>query len=221
MIERTNDIWVQTIEAGGHEAATALVDLRDFILRGVRGYLRTRTDLTRLGINNLEQLAQDVVQEALIKIQAKLDTFRGKSKFTTWATKIAINHLISELRRRRWRDISLHTVIDEGTTLEQIIAVGPGHPSNPAVSAERDMIWQRVIWVLENELSDRQREAMVATQLNNIPMNEVAKMLNTNTNNIYKLIHDARLKLKKVLLTEGLSPEYILSLFAQEEPGVT
>lgn len=215
MIERTNEMWVKAIKDDGDERATALQDLREFVLRGIRGYLRTRSDLSKLGIRDLEQLAQDTVQEALLKVQAKVDTFRGKSKFTTWATKIAINHLISELRRRRWQDISLQTVIDEGTTLEQIIAAGPGHASNPSLTTERQMVWKSILSVVENELTERQRKALVATQLNGVPLAKAAEMLDTNTNNIYKLLHDARLKLKKKLTAQGLSPEYILSLFSK------
>ncbi len=75
-------------------------------------------------------------------------------------------------------------------------------------------MWQAIQAVLKNELTDRQREVMVATQLNGVPMQEVAKMLGTNVNNLYKLLHDARLKLKKALLSQGLAPEYILELFA-------
>jgi RNA polymerase sigma-70 factor (ECF subfamily) len=68
--------------------------------------------------------------------------------------------------------------------------------------------------VLENELTPRQRQAIVTTQLNGVPMQEAARMLDTNTNNLYKLIHDARLKIKRKLMTQGLEPAYILELFS-------
>ncbi len=211
---RTNDQWLTELNTRGATHDAALNDLRDFILRGVMGYLRTRSDLSRLDGRELEHLAQDMVQEALIKIQSKIDTFQGKSKFTTWATKIAINHLISELRRQHWQNVSLQQVVDSGTTLEDVLASAPAHAGNPSMSAERRLVWQSVQSVLENDLTERQRQALVATQLNGVPMQEVAKMLNTNINNLYKLLHDARLKLKKTLLAQGLEPEYILELFS-------
>ncbi len=211
-MERSNEDWL--IELQSHEAHDqALSDLRSFMLRGIMGYLNTRSDLAHFDIRDLEQLAQDIVQEALLKIQEKLDTFQGKSKFTTWTTKIAINYLISELRRQRWRDISLHQVVEEGTSLEDMIAAGPDQHGNPALVAERQLVWNTIMSVLENDLTERQRKALVATQLNGVPLSEAATMLNTNTNNLYKLIHDARLKLKKKLIAQGLEPSYILTLF--------
>ncbi len=211
---RTNSDWLTDLNSSGAAHDTALNDLRAFILRGLMGYLHTRSDLARLDVRELEHLAQDAVQDALIKVEAKLNTFRGNSKFTTWATKIAINQLISELRRRHWQNVSLQQVVEGGTTLEDVMAADVNHPSNPSVSAERQLVWQAIQAVLKDELTDRQRMAMVATQLNGVPMQEVAKMLDTNVNNLYKLLHDARLKLKKALLSQGLAPEYILELFA-------
>lgn len=212
---RTNPEWLTDLTSTGTTHDAALNELRAFILRGLMGYLHTRSDLARLDVRELEHLAQDAVQEALIKVQAKLDTFAGKSKFTTWATRIAINHLISELRRQHWQNLSLQQVVEGGTTLEDVMAIDVGHPSNPAVSAERQLVWQKIQSVLTNTLTNRQREALVATQLNGVPMQEAAKMLGTNVNNLYKLLHDARLKLKKALLSEDLAPEYILELFAR------
>ncbi len=216
MIERTNETWITELKGGGAAHNRALHDLREFMLRGIMGYLHSRSDMRRLDVRDLEQLAQDAVQEALLKVRAKIDTFQGKSKLTTWATKIAINHLISELRRQHWQNVSLHSIIEEGTTLEDVIAAGPGNASDPSLAAERQLIWRAIVTVLENDLTDRQRQALVATQLNGVPLQEAAKMLNTNTNNIYKLLHDARLKLKKTLVSQGLEPGYILDVFAHE-----
>ena len=214
MTERTNDDWLRDLNASGVTAEYALQDLRDFILRGIMGYLRTRSDLNRMEVRDLEQLAEDTAQDALLKIRDKTDTFQRRSKFTTWATKIAINHLISELRRQRWRDISLNEILDNGTSVEEIIALPPGDDNNPAVATERQLIWQKVARVLQEELTDRQRKAITLTQLNGVPIQEAARLLETNPNNLYKLIHDARLKIKRILLSQGLEPEYILELFS-------
>jgi len=216
MTERTNEDWLRDLTDTGSQAhAQALHDLRNFVLRGIMGYLHSRSDLARLSTRDLDQLAQDTVQDTLLKVQAKIHSFQGKSKFTTWATKIAINHLISELRRRHWQSLSLQTVIEEGTTLEEVIAAGPGDAGNPSLNAERGSVWQQIVSVLENDLTERQRQALVTTQLNGVPLPEAAKMMNTNTNNLYKLLHDARLKLKKTLTAQGLDPEYVLELFSQ------
>lgn len=215
MIERTNEDWLRDLTDTGSAHTQALHDLRAFVLRGIMGYLHSRSDLARLSVRDLDQLAQDTVQETLLKVQDKLDSFQGKSKFTTWATKIAINHLISELRRRHWQSLSLQTVVEEGTTLEEVIAAGPGDAGNPSLNAERGSVWRQIVSVLENDLTERQRQALVTTQLNGVPLPEAAKMMNTNTNNLYKLLYDARLKLKKTLMAQGLDAAYIMELFSQ------
>lgn len=215
MTERTNDTWIRDLTATGEVHAQALHDLRAFLLRGVMGYLRSRDDLSKLSSRDLEQLAQDTVQEAILKVQARLGTFEGKSKLTTWATKIAINLLISELRRRHWQNVSLQSIVEEGATLEEVIAAGPGDAGNPALNAERRSVWQAVVAVLENELTERQRQVLVMTQLNGLPLTVAADRLQTNTNNVYKLLHDARLKLKRALVSQGLEPEYIIELFTR------
>ena len=214
MTERNNEQWLADLTSGGQTTEDALEDLRTFILRGIMGYLRTRSDLSRLDTRDLEQLAQDTAQDAMLKIRDKLGTFQGKSKLTTWATKIAINHLISDLRRQRWRDVSLNEVLDGGTSLEEIIADPPSDIGNPSLATERALVWKSVSDVLEHGLTERQRLAIVTTQLNGVPMQEAAQMLETNTNNLYKLIHDARLKIKKALISQGLEPSYILELFS-------
>ena len=56
----------------------------------------------------------------------------------------------------------------------------------------------------------------MAVRIENIPMSEVARLLDTNINNIYKLLHDARLKLKRGLENLGLDPHYILQLFSDD-----
>lgn len=215
MTERTNNTWIHDLTATGEVHAQALHDLRAFLLRGVTGYLRSRDDLNKFSNRDLEQLAQDTVQEAILKVQARLDTFEGKSKLTTWATKIAINLLISELRRRHWQNVSLQSVVEEGATLEEMIAAGPGDAGNPSLNAEKRSVWQAVVTVLENELTERQKQALVMTQLNNLPLAVAAERLQTNTNNVYKLLHDARLKLKRALVAQGLDPEYIIDLFTR------
>lgn len=215
MTARTNEAWIAALASEGEAHNEALADLRRFMLRGVMGYLHSRSDMARLDMRDLEQLAQDTVQDALLKIKAKYPTFKGHSKFTTWATKIAINHLISELRRQRWRDVSLNEVLDRGVSLEDVATSAPNSHGNPSRHAEQRLVWEAVSSVVLNDLTDRQRTAIVATQLNGVPMAEAAKMLDTNTNNLYKLIHDARLKIKRTLTERGLEPSYILNLFGE------
>jgi len=215
-MERTNKMWLDHLRDGSPHQTAAIEDLGQYLQRAVMIYLHTRSDLSRLAESELQQMGQDFVQDALLKTRASLDTFRGKSKFTTWATKIAANHTISELRRAKWRDLSLDAITEAGTSLQEILSLDSTPANNPDTAAERGQVWQAIVSVIENDLTERQRQVLVAVRVDGIPMAEVARLLDTNINNIYKLLHDARLKLKRGLQALDLDPQYVLQLFSEE-----
>lgn len=215
-MERTNEMWLEHLRDGSPQQAEAIEDLRQYLKRAVLIYLHTRSDLGHLAESELQQMSEDFIQDALLKIQASLDTFRGKSKFTTWAAKVAANHTISELRRAKWRDLSFDAITDAGTSLQEILAFDSVPGSNPDTQSERQQVWQVIADVINSELTERQRQVLVAVRVDNIPMAEVAELLDTNINNIYKLLHDARLKLKQGLQNSGWEPQYILQLFSED-----
>ena len=215
-MERTNEMWLEELQEGHPGHVQAIEDLRRYLKRGVMAYLYTRSDLNYLAEPELQQMSEDFVQEALLKIQAKLDTFQGRSKLTTWAAKIAGNLTISELRRAKWRDLSLDAITEAGTSLQEILVTDSSKSGNPSTESERGQVWDIIIEVINNDLTERQRQVLAAVQLNNIPMPEVARLLGTNVNNIYKIMHDARLKLKRRLQALDLEPQYILKLFSEE-----
>jgi len=216
MEERTNETWLSQLRPDNPHQTQALEDLRHFLQRGVLAYLHGRSDLRDLAENELQQLSQDLTQEALLKVRTNLDTFQGKSKFTTWAAKIAANHTISELRRARWRDLSLDAITEAGTALQEILVAESPAGGNPAAESERRQVWDTILEVINNDLTERQRQALAAVQIDNIPITEVARLLETNPNNVYKLLHDARMKLKQSLQKLGLESQYILKLFSDE-----
>ena len=213
-MERDNDAWLTDLRDNSPNQTEAIEDLLKYLKRGVMAYLRSRSDLKYLADMELDQMSQDFIQEALLKIQANLDNFQGKSKFTTWAAKIAANHTISELRRAKWRDYSLDAITDSGTSLQEILTPPSNQGYNPATASERRLVWETLTDVMNNELTDRQRQALVAVRVENVPIAEVARLLNTNAKNIYKLLHDARLKLKRRLQAMDLDAQYILKLFS-------
>ncbi|MBN1221476.1 MAG: RNA polymerase sigma factor [Anaerolineae bacterium] len=216
-MERTNEQWLAHLDDGSLHQAEAIEDLRQYLQRAVMVYLRSRSDLSHLAESELQHMGQDYVQDALLKIRTGLDSFRGKSKFTTWAAKIAANHTISELRRARWRDLSLDAITETGTSLQEVLAFDSGPGSNPDSESERRHVWQAITQVVNHDLTDRQRQVLMAVRIDDIPMAEVARLLDTNINNIYKLLHDARLKLKRGLQQLGWDPAYILRLFSEDE----
>ena len=122
-MERTNEMWLAQLRDNSPRQAEAIEDLRQYLKRGVLGYLRTRTRsyIPYLADTELQQMSEDFIQDALLKIHTNLDAFQGRSKFTTWATKIAAKHTIDELRRAKWRDLSLDAAPDAGTALPKIL----------------------------------------------------------------------------------------------------
>jgi RNA polymerase sigma-70 factor (ECF subfamily) len=214
-MERTNEMWLDHLRDGSPHQTEAIKDLGQYLQRAVMVYLHTRSDLSRLAESELQQMCQDFVQDALLKVQAGLDSFRGRSKFTTWAAKIAANHTISELRRAKWRDLSLDAITEAGTSLQEVLSLDSTPGSNPDTAAERRQVWQTIADVIQNDLTERQRQVLVAVRVDNIPMAEVARLLDTNINNVYKLLHDARLKLKRGLQALDLDPQYVLQLFSE------
>ena len=213
-MERNNEAWLRDLKADVARQAEAIEELLKHLRRGVLAYLYSRSDLNYLADSELRQMSNDFAQEALLKVQANLDKFQGKSKFTTWASKIAANHTISELRRAKWRDLSLDAMTEAGTALQEILAVPSNQTSLPDTENERRQVWDAINDVINNELTERQRQVLVAVKIENYPIAEVARLLDTNPNNVYKLLHDARLKLKHGLQASDLDYDYILKLFS-------
>ncbi|MFQ5614084.1 MAG: RNA polymerase sigma factor [Anaerolineae bacterium] len=205
MVERDNAQWLSDLSQPGPNHDDALADLRALLLRGLGYTLASHSNVDRSTL-------EDLVQDALLKILAKLDTFRGESRFTTWAQKIAVNVAFSELRRRRWRDVSLDemTEIANGDFVpDTLVDEGVG----PEQQTVQRMVLRVLRRVIDNELTERQRQALVATRIHGVPLEEVARRMGTNRNALYKLLHDARQRLKKALVAEGMSAEEILAAF--------
>ena len=201
MQERTNEQWLA--ELRGPNPDEALADLYDLLVRGLRAALGGRADGVDANIG-------DFAQEALIKIVSNLDSFRGESRFTTWAQKIAMNVALTELKRRRWRDVSLQDLLDRRTATGR----GLADPQlTPEQVAFQNMVLAKLRCTIDEELTDRQREAVVAVILEGMPIAEVARRMGTNQNALYKLLHDARKKLKLRMEAAGLSPQEVLAAF--------
>ena len=216
--ERTNEAWVEALRARGPAQAAALDELRQRLQRNLFFYLsQERSDLRNLAELELQEMAQDLAQDATLRILDNLDAFRGESRFTTWANKIAIRLAISDLRRSRYKDFSLDQLSADGDFALQssgaqlVSATLP----NPETAAERENALAILERALREALTDKQYQALTAVTLNGVPMDVVADQMGTNRNALYKLIHDARKKLRQHLESQGLSTDYLLSLFQQ------
>jgi len=210
MDKRTNEEWIADLRAGGERQAQALEDLRAIILRGLPYAIAGR-----LAPNSPESeaLVEEVAQETLMRVLEYLDTFEGRSQFTTWAHKIAVRAVLTELRRVRWREVPLPEMEmnEEGDASYREL---PDHQPSPEDQIDRKDMMRRVNRLIMEELTEKQRKALMAT-MEGFPLEEAAQRLGMNRNALYKLMHDARLRLKKRLEKEGLTPPQVLSVFEQ------
>jgi RNA polymerase sigma-70 factor (ECF subfamily) len=208
MQPRTNSEWLTDLR--GQEQNQAIADLREVLVRGLTYALSNRVNSA-----DLNALVEDFVQDALLRILDKLDTFRGESLFTTWAQKIAVRVAFTELRRQRWKDISLQDLLPEDSfDFTPTILADPS--PDPEQRASQTMLAEMVQNMLDEDLTERQRTAMMAIMVGGMPIEEVAQRMDTNRNALYKLIHDARKRLQQSLLEKGMTPQEVLAAFESE-----
>jgi RNA polymerase sigma-70 factor (ECF subfamily) len=206
LADRNNEAWLSALRNPGPERDAALEDLRALLVRGLGYALASYANVKQADL-------EDFSQDALLKILAALDSFRGESRFTTWANKIAVHVAFNELRRRRWRNTSLEQVIT--TADDELI---PRTWADPGADTEEQAIQREVLdtmrEVIAHGLTDKQRQALVAVRVHGMPIAHVADQMGTNPNALYKLLHDARERLKRGIVARGLSPQEVLAAFA-------
>lgn len=214
MPKRTNEQWLSDLRAGGFRRETALADLRAEILYGLPFALQ---NWLAPDDPHFSALTEEVAQETLLRVLAHLDSFEGRSQFTTWAHKIAARAALTELRRRKWREVSLESLLEGETenTSPRRMARNAAI-SSPERVVEKAELLAHVQRIIDEELTDRQRLAMTAVMLKGMPLEEVARRMGTERNALYKLLHDARLRLKRRLARDGLAVGELLAMFEQE-----
>jgi RNA polymerase sigma-70 factor, ECF subfamily len=202
---RTNQEWLHDLSAGGALQEAAIGDLRNILLRAALFFFsRNLGDFGGLGREEILQRAEDCAQDALIAIMKHLLDFRGDSKFSTWAYKFAINFALMAARREKWKGISLDELPDSGEeALSDWAMRDRDEGVTPEQSAIQDQLRGIIREVIDHDLTDKQREVLLMVVFNEVPMDEVVRHLGTNRNSVYKLLHDARSKLKSGLQAYG------------------
>ena len=198
-----SDRWVERLrseEADVRDAA--LAELRSILLRGLSSPMQQRY---RGALQ-----PEDVVQEALMKILDSLDKFEGRSKFTTWAMTLAIRVGISEMRRKHYQDVSLESFQSADATRVDIAI-------DESIEVERQLdqkaMVEKLQQVIDTELTEKQRAAIRAS-LDGMPVEVIAEKFGSNRNSVYKLVHDARLKLRQGLENAGIAADDFAAVFA-------
>jgi RNA polymerase sigma-70 factor (ECF subfamily) len=212
---RTNEEWLNDLNASGEAQEAAIVDLRDLLLRATLYFFsRNLSDFRGMNRDEVLQRAEDGAQEALIAVMNHLSDFRGDSKFTTWAYKFAINIALMTSRRERWKDVSLDqfSQAEEGAPPTWMMR-DDSMSSAPDQSALQSEVGDILREVIEQDLTDKQRQILIMMVFHEVPMDEVVRRFGTNRNAIYKMLHDARRKLKSNLQARGFEVGEMLALF--------
>jgi RNA polymerase sigma factor (sigma-70 family) len=194
-----SDSLQRRLQAEGIERDDAIVELRGMLLRGLSTSLNNRYGQAFS--------AEDIVQDALIKILDSMDQFQGRCQFTTWAMTIAIRIGMSALRRKYHQDVSMESFRGEdGYRIEIAVANEQGD------LGERSLMIAKLQQLIDTDLTDKQRMAMRAF-LAGMSTDGIADRTGTNRNAVYKLIHDARVKLKSGLQRLGVSADDVQEAF--------
>lgn len=189
--------WLGALRASGAEREAALGHLYARLLRIARAELRRRSFAARIAGAELDDLAHQAASDALLAIDAKLDRFRGESRFTTWAYKFVVFEVSNKVGRHFWRHPSAAMEAEDWEMLPDRFGL------DPADHAEWGEILSALRRAVDEDLSDRQRRVFVAIVLNGVPLNALVAELDTNRNAIYKTMFDARRKLRAALVANG------------------
>ncbi len=193
-----NEWWLAVLRGEGPAREQAVAELHELLLRAARFELgRRRGALAHVRGEELDDLAVQAANDALVAVLAKLDDFRGASRFTTWAYKFALLEAGVRLRRRAWQE---REVVLGDEAWSQLAS------RNSAVVAalEHAELLERLRLAVTTTLTPHQREVFTALALNEVPIDVLAERLETTRGALYKTLHDARRKLRRQLAAEGL-----------------
>jgi RNA polymerase sigma-70 factor, ECF subfamily len=190
--------WVEALSVPGPGQDQAMSSLHEMMLRASRHQLRRMgSTLAGVGHERLEEIANQAADEAMMAVLAKLATFQGRSRFTTWAYKFAILQCATEVRRYAWRNREVE-LTDAATVAER----GP----SPASHAEAADLAAAVRAAIDQALTPHQRRITIALLIEEVPIDVLAERLGTNRNALYKTVHDARTRLRAHLIASGHLP---------------
>jgi RNA polymerase sigma-70 factor (ECF subfamily) len=192
--------WLRSLRRDGPEHDEAVALLHALLLRATRlEVARRRPSLPHLRGNELDDIATEAADDALMSVLARLDDFRGASRFTTWVYKFALLEAAVKLRKRAWqgREIPLEP---EMWSLFTSAGIGPDDETE-----QRELL-ETIQHAIAEVLTPHQRGVLVALALNGVPIDVLADRMNMSRGALYKTLHDARQKLRKHLAERGFVP---------------
>jgi RNA polymerase sigma-70 factor, ECF subfamily len=201
--EADSQAWLSALRVPGSERDEAVARLHQLLLRAARFEVsRRREALSHVRGEELEDLALQAADDALVAVLAKLDDYRGASRFTTWAYKFALLEAGVRLRRRAWQE---REVVLEPEAWP--LMADPGR--TPEGQAETRELMAAISDSIEGCLTGHQREVLAGLVLNGVPLDVLADRLGTTRGALYKTLHDARRKLRADLAKRGFTLDSI------------
>jgi RNA polymerase sigma-70 factor (ECF subfamily) len=195
--------WLSALGLPGPEREEAVAALHELLLRAARFEVsRRRAALSHVRGEELDDLALQAADDALVAVLAKLDDYRGASRFTTWAYKFALLETSVRLRRRAWQE---REVVLEPEAWPRMADAG----ESPQSQAETGELMRAIKDGVDSCLTEHQREVLVGLALNGVPIDVLAERLNTTRGALYKTLHDARRKLRADLGERGFTLDSI------------
>ncbi|HEY0643897.1 MAG TPA: sigma-70 family RNA polymerase sigma factor [Nocardioides sp.] len=191
----SDEAWLTDLADDGPAGQQAQVRLHGLLLRAARHQVwRLRDLLPGAGSGELEDLAQQAADDALVAVLRQLPTFQGRSRFTTWAYKFGVLHAGVAVRRQAWRHREVH--LPDGLTLAD---TSPG----PEALSEGVQLARAVQAAIATELTPHQRRVVLALLVEEVPIDVLADRLGSTRNALYKTLHDARRRLRAALIDSG------------------
>jgi RNA polymerase sigma-70 factor (ECF subfamily) len=189
--------WVAALQSPGAERDGTVARLHEALLRVARSELRRRHGQLDVSGPELDDLAHQAAADAMLAILAKLDQFRGESKFTTWAFKFVMFEVSAKIGRHFWRRPPVALTAEDWDRLPDRFGF------DPAGESERRDFVRAVHQAVQEDLTEHQRQVFVALVLDGIPMDALAEKLGSSRNAIYKTMFDTRRKLRVSLVANG------------------
>jgi RNA polymerase sigma-70 factor (ECF subfamily) len=191
--------WLRSLSGNGPEREDAVRRLHALLLRAAGVEVARRGAGAAAEPGDLNDLAMQAADDALVAILRKLHTYRGDSRFTTWAYKFALLEAAARLRRRPWHGRELPLDADGWARFAD------KHSASPVGQAETSELIDAVRDAIADVLTPHQRSVLVALTLNDVPIDVLAERRGTTRNALYKTLHDGRRKLRARLAEDGLA----------------
>jgi RNA polymerase sigma-70 factor (ECF subfamily) len=190
--------WLGSLRGQGAERDEAVARLHALLLRAARFEVGRRRPMLPYLRGDLDDLAVEAADDALVSVLRRLDDFRGASRFTTWAYKFALYEAAVKVRKRAWHG---REVVLEPEGWAPFADAGLG----PDAEVEQRELLETVQAAVETVLTPHQRQVLVALAVDGIPIDVLADRIGSNRNALYKTLHDARRKLREHLAERGLA----------------